>query len=101
MLEAKYSALEKRVCEFVDFASDQGLPVSKSSIQERASMNVEEMNLIPFSASNGWFEKFLVRNNIQPSLRLDGRGDSSLPIMNAEIMQDIRQEAVKFQLKHI
>ncbi len=59
-------------------------------------MTAEEMNFISFSAYNGWFEKFVVRNNVKPSSRLHGKGDSSLPITYAEIMQDIRQEAVKF-----
>ncbi len=52
-LKLIYLALQKRICEFVQIAGDQRLPVSKSLIQERARMTAEEMNLIQLSASNG------------------------------------------------
>ncbi len=64
-------------------------------------MTAEEMNLMSFSAYNGWLEKLHLHNKIKPFLKLHGKGGSLLPITHAEIMADIREEALKFQVRNI
>ena len=75
--------------------------MSKSLIQERAQITAEQINLKSFFSSNRCLQNFLRRNNIQSSLKLHEKGGSILPMTHVEIMEDIRQEAFKFQLRHV
>ena len=69
-LYANHPVIEQRVTEFVEFAREQRLPVSKTLIQERARMIARNLGLESFKASNGWFSRYLRRSNVQSSCNL-------------------------------
>ena len=55
----------------------QNIPVIGRLIQEKAAMLALESNHDAFSASNGWLNRFQIRNNIKCSVLSREAGDVS------------------------
>ena len=100
-LYAKHPVIEQRITEFVEFAREQRLPVSKTLIQERARMIARNLGLESFKASNGWFSRYLRRSNVQSSCNLHGKGNESIQTNHLDRIEEIRSIAAQYQLKNI
>ena len=100
-LYARFPAIENVVIKFIRFARAERLPVTLRLIQERARKEAETRNILNFNASRGWVEKFLRRSPVQPSFRLRGKGDVTLPTDHAERMREIREITSQYCLKNI
>ena len=98
-LYAKFPAIDNIVTEFKKFARSQRLPVTLRLIQGRARKEADTRGTLNFHASRGWVEKFLRRSPVQPSFRLHGTGDVTLPTYHAERMQEIRKISSQYQIK--
>ena len=93
----KHPELESRVTEFVAFARNNRMPVSKSLIEERAVMTAEMLGITVFKASNGWLERYLRRSSIQPPYKLRGKGNAILPPCHTSRMVEIRSTASQYE----
>ena len=100
-LHAKYPALESRVTEFIEFASDQRMPVSMNLIQEHTKMTANITGITSFKASNGWLNQFLRRSTVQPSYKLSGKGNPSLPACHASAMNILRSISATYEPSNI
>ena len=88
-LHANFPVVDSVVIEFIRFARSQRLPVTLHLIQERARKEAGTQGILNFYASRGWAEKSLHRSPVQPSFRLHGKGDMTLPTDQAERMQEL------------
>lgn len=50
--------------DWFTIASGQNIPISGPKVKAKASEIAEQLGLSDFSASNGWLQKWKIRNNI-------------------------------------
>ena len=101
LLKTKFPEIEDHVVNFITFTRNQRLPVTMSLIQERAKMIAESLGIMNFAASRGWLDKFLRRSPIQPSFKLYGKGNASLPALHAERMNELRQIVSEYEVRNV
>ena len=100
-LKARYPVIDQGVFEFAAFLRDQRIPVSLGLLQTRARMIAEKHNISAFRASRGWISRFLRRTGVQLSLKLHGKGGSSLPEGHSTRMSEIREISREYRLSNI
>ncbi len=94
----KYLVIGVELDKFITFARRLRLPVSRQLIKERAMM-IGLTNVIEdYNSIIGYIEKFIRRNNINRSVRLHGRGGTSLPSNYEQRMEEIRSIANAYSL---
>ena len=96
-----FPAVDDAVIDFVNIARSERLPVTISHIKSFVEQSAKCCKTDSFSASYRWLQKLLCRSPVQPSLKLDGRGGSSLPVGTAGRMIEIRDVLSQYDPKNI
>ena len=100
-LYGKYPEVDAEVEAFVSYARSSGLPVTRELMQERALTAALTRGISTFKESNGYIEKFMKRAGIDISVRLHGRGGSTIPNGHEERMNQIRDICYLYPLRNI
>ena len=100
-LYAKYPEVDAELEAFIAFARSLGLPVTRELMQERALTTAITKGITNFKASNGYIENFMRRAGIQSSVRLHGRGGSTIPNGHEERMNQIQEICSMYPLQNI
>ena len=64
----KYPVVDAEMRKFLLWMRSERLPVSGNLLKEQAKNVAEDEGLVAFTASNGWLDSFLKRNNISRSI---------------------------------
>ena len=100
-LYGRYPEVDTEVEAFVSYARSLGLPVTRELMQERALPAAVTRGITTFKASNGYIEKFMKRAGIDSSVRLHGRGVSTIPSGHEERMNQIHDTCSLYPLRNI
>lgn len=101
LLRAKYTVLDRRVNELVNFLRQQPLPVSLGILQVRSRYIAAELSLTDFKGSRGWVNRFIRHKGIHGCIKVIGKGHRRLNTGYMDRIEQIRLIARDYELKNI
>ena len=90
----KDADVEKALAEWVKNAKQQDIPISGPILTKRAKHLATQMDKPDFTPTNGWLERWKVRNNIVFKKRQGEKKDSDIPVADNRsktVLPDIQQ----------
>ena len=96
----RFTEVDRRVCEYVNEKRNEGMPITRAVIQQKALEVATELNIprAEFKASMGWCRRMMRRNGL--SLRCRTSLAQHLPADFREKLVNYQRFVIKLRKKH-